>query len=475
MRIVGSPLPWIAPMQEEDLDLGAAALVGFPFGGGARPRLVEGLHRLALLVSRDLRGDESPREVLAMLSRRLTPSRVPSTPWNGRDCGAALSRVLRVGWGDDVGLSVLYLAVAERLGLPLYGVMGPRGMFVRWEESGVRLNAVPLEFGEIRTDTEMEGGLDPEELARRSFLVTMTKRQVLGVVVARAAGVALERLDHDWAMMAANAIVELRPGDAAGWRIRALAGFHLTSVPDEQILADLKRASERGDDRSPASILMKLGRHREALAEWERILLDSPDEPWPRMGRAWCRFMLGEHEAAFAELDALASEFPTFEASGRLRLGLLAALRDPAWREGLARVEKPAENPQAHLGVAEALLLEGGAHEPDAAAAMEVLREIAPLAEKHRTDSLTVRGSDPPGDLMKLVNETTARQITQALDEDLAGESREDLRRRYFLALARATLGTGDREEALRLLERAEEIGGATRATRLFRREFDDE
>ena len=54
----------------------------------------------------------------------------------------------------------------------------------------------------------------------------------------------------------------------------------------------------------------------------------------------------------------------------------------------------------------------------------------------------------------------------------MTATAHRDLRGRTFFLMARANLQSGDREAATRLLDRAEEVGGRTRDTRLLRREL---
>ncbi len=81
--------------------------------------------------------------------------------------------------GYCLSLSVLYLAIGERLGLPLYGVVVPGHFFVRYDDGNVRLNI----------ETTAGGGTADDDYYRRTFsppaghnlyMTNLNKRQTLG-------------------------------------------------------------------------------------------------------------------------------------------------------------------------------------------------------------------------------------------------------------------------------------------------------
>jgi tetratricopeptide (TPR) repeat protein len=83
--------------------------------------------------------------------------------------------------GYCLSLSILYLSIGERLGLPLYGIVVPRHFFVRYDDGDVRLNI----------ETTSKGGNPPDEHYINKFQVpkqdsdgiymrNLTKIQTLG-------------------------------------------------------------------------------------------------------------------------------------------------------------------------------------------------------------------------------------------------------------------------------------------------------
>jgi regulator of sirC expression with transglutaminase-like and TPR domain len=93
-----------------------------------------------------------------------------------------LPTVLRHRRGSCVGLGSVYLALGERLGLPIYGVLVPGHFFVRVEEQGTQHNVELLRRGEelpaswYRERYPIAGGSAPE------YQRALTVDEVIGVI-----------------------------------------------------------------------------------------------------------------------------------------------------------------------------------------------------------------------------------------------------------------------------------------------------
>ena len=72
-----------------------------------------------------------------------------------------LHTVLDKGKGYCLSLSVMYLSLGERLGLPLYGVVVPGHFFVRYDDGRVRFNI----------ETTSKGAVAPDEHYMKKFNV----------------------------------------------------------------------------------------------------------------------------------------------------------------------------------------------------------------------------------------------------------------------------------------------------------------
>jgi tetratricopeptide (TPR) repeat protein len=63
-----------------------------------------------------------------------------------------ISQILETRRGSCLGLAVLYLILSERVGLPLYGVLLPGHIFLRYQHDAVAVNIEMLKAGLERSD-----------------------------------------------------------------------------------------------------------------------------------------------------------------------------------------------------------------------------------------------------------------------------------------------------------------------------------
>ncbi len=101
-----------------------------------------------------------------------------------------LARILDGAKGNCLGLTLLYLAVAERVGLPLCGVSAPEHFFVRYDDGVTRINIEPTRGGRTLKDrTYIKGGdISRDSLDRGIYLRSESKRQVIASLLANRAG-----------------------------------------------------------------------------------------------------------------------------------------------------------------------------------------------------------------------------------------------------------------------------------------------
>ena len=88
--------------------------------------------------------------------------------------------VLEKKRGYCLSLSVLYLAIAERLGLPMYGVVVPGHFFVRYDDGDRRFNIETTSNGATTTDEHYVEEFNPPTIPHMLYMKNLTKKQTLG-------------------------------------------------------------------------------------------------------------------------------------------------------------------------------------------------------------------------------------------------------------------------------------------------------
>jgi hypothetical protein len=347
--------PALEDLSEEEIDFGVAALRITEDLTGVRDRGAEALDRLATLCRRETAGIESPREKLAVLHRRLLPRHQRYSAGFERGPPSTLARVFRDGAGNCVGWTSLYVALGERLELPLRAMAMPAHVFLRYDDGATRFDVELTAGGRIRTPADL-GGAVPRPL---------TKKGLLSVVLANLASARLRGLGYPegdplpQALDLADRALRFDPENAGAHLNRAAVLVRIEPTDPEPALREIARA-EALAPRDPnvffmgAKVMLAAGRPEAARGWLDRVVPTKPGEA----------------------LDP--------EVRGQ-RYGLLVATGDPRWRD---EFEAIAASPPASwmlvLDTAEILLGPHRGRPEDAEEALELLARLDDLKAEAR-------------------------------------------------------------------------------------------
>jgi tetratricopeptide (TPR) repeat protein len=395
----------ILAADEAGIDLAAAALLLERTPDAERSRELEKLDRLASLLRRDIEGIDDPERIIAALNRRLVPHPEATIPHNWEEGPSTrLWCVLRDRVGNCLGLTLLYLAVAERLDLPIRAVETPEHVFVRWDDGTHRRN-IELTAGGVEHPDDWYADRDdrlkirPEDIEAGLFLVSMTKKQVLSRLLTNLSGAAVGYVSRRYAHVEgpihparygrahehADRSVRLDSRNGLGYLSRARTLMLIEPGACDEALADVERAIDLrpltyAGRVTAGRIHLAVNRIDEALDWFDRALELAPDDADARIGRIDCLHRLARHEQAAVEADAFLEKRPRHRVMRIKRLISWACLRNPAWRKGLADlIEDPVKWPGIHLNIASLLLQPIGDRSPDPESALSILDELRGL------------------------------------------------------------------------------------------------
>ena len=123
-----------------------------------------------------------------------------------------LHTVLDKKKGYCLSLSVLYLSLAERLGLPLYGVVVPGHFFVRYDDKRVRFNIETTSKGGTASDAHYKSKFKvPEGDEDSIYLKNLNKIQTLGCFFNNLGNSYSDVGNMDSALLALLRAVEINP------------------------------------------------------------------------------------------------------------------------------------------------------------------------------------------------------------------------------------------------------------------------
>lgn len=242
------------PDPEIDLALGALLIAGEEYPQLATELYLRRLDLLAERVRDRLADETAPLLVLQEASRVLFEeegfrgnSEAYYDPRN-----SYLNDVLDRRLGIPLTLSVVYLEVCWRLGLPLQGVNFPGHFLVRYEGAAFRLLIDPFQKGVVRFEDQAQDLLDlvygRSIRMRPEYLRAASRRDMLVRILANLKSIYLNARDEARALAAIDRIIMIRP-------------------------AAMDEIRDRG------MLLARLGRAEEAIPDLRRYLTSIPDAP----------------------------------------------------------------------------------------------------------------------------------------------------------------------------------------------------
>ncbi len=171
-----------------------------------------------------------------------------------------LNEVLDRRLGIPISLSVLFLSVARRVGLPVHGVRFPGHFLVKHEAGGRELFIDPYRGGEIltaeecadryRAATHGKGSFDPR------FLDPATPRQILARMLHNLKRIYGEQGDDVRTLWVIDRLLLLTPGDPEERRDRGLVSARLGGTA--AALADLRAYLAAAPDAADAAEVREL-------------------------------------------------------------------------------------------------------------------------------------------------------------------------------------------------------------------------
>lgn len=204
-------------LRDEDVDLATAALIvsehwsDMVYGRRYLARLDEMALEIRDRLSRRRLGYDS-RAIPVINEYLFNELRFKSIAEANDPNSLFLHTVMDEKRGYCLSLSVLYLAVAERLGLPLYGVVVPGHFFVRYDDGRVRFNIETTSNGGFASDQHyIEKFKVPPGGTNSIYMKNLNKIQTLGCFFNNLGNSYSDIGDIDASLLAFERAVEINP------------------------------------------------------------------------------------------------------------------------------------------------------------------------------------------------------------------------------------------------------------------------
>lgn len=156
-----------------------------------------------------------------------------------------LSNIIIKMEGNCFGLSTLYLSLAERLGLPIYGVHTPHHIFVRYDDGKYQRNIETTGWGRRYSDEVYRSGKYSEYDRAFSenntiYLRNLSKKEYIGMILCGRGDLFREKGDLDNVLADYNMAIELDPKSA--WAYVSRGRLYVAKMELEKAWADFNKA-----------------------------------------------------------------------------------------------------------------------------------------------------------------------------------------------------------------------------------------
>ncbi len=223
--------------------------------------------------------------------------------------------------GSCLGVSMIFLMLAEQTGTPLHGVVLPGHFFVRYRDGERVQNIEPNREGYAHPDLyyrERYAVSDPPGY----YLGDLTRREAVGVLCYNLGNIFRERERPAEALALYRAAVERFDRYAEAWGNLAIILNRQGRNVDARAAMDSayrRNSALPGIQENRAALALSSGQHKEAIAIYEKMLIEQPGNPEAMLGKVYAFVGLEDMKGADSALDRLKEFHPEYPVPTELR------------------------------------------------------------------------------------------------------------------------------------------------------------
>ena len=234
----------------------------------------------------------------------------------------SLNKVLDTKIGNCVGLSILYLCLAEGLHLPIYGVSVPEHIFVRYDDGDFRRNIETGYEGMFTPDSyyiNMHGKrISQASVKNGYYLKNLTVDEVIADIYLNRSIIQKEKGSIEAALKDVNRAIELHGNDAVAFCNRGVIYEKMKDI--EWAISDYNKAIELNPDYAPAyynrgSLYATIEVIDKAIMDYSKALLLDPSSILSYYNRGVAFKMIGRSDLTIEDLSKAISLNPKFAAA----------------------------------------------------------------------------------------------------------------------------------------------------------------
>ncbi|MDR4507213.1 MAG: tetratricopeptide repeat protein [Candidatus Brocadiaceae bacterium] len=231
----------------------------------------------------------------------------------------SLHKVLDTRTGNCVGLSILYLSIAEGLHLPMYGVSVPEHIFVRYDDGNFRQN-IETGYKGMTTSDNYYINIPQKKISSISikngcYLKNLTTDEVIADIYLNRSILQKEGGNIEAALKDVNHAISLHGNDAVAYCNRGV--IHETTGDIERAIDDYNKAVSLNPDYAPTyynrgSMYAKMEQLDMAIMDYSMALSLDPDSKLAYLNRGIAFQMIGKKDLALNDLNKTITLDPAF-------------------------------------------------------------------------------------------------------------------------------------------------------------------
>ncbi len=230
-----------------------------------------------------------------------------------------LNKVMDRRRGNCVGLSILYLSIAERLKLPLFGVNVPEHIFVRYDDGEWKINIETGHKGMALSDTfyvtHSIERFDKESIEQGCYLQNLDKKEVISNILLNRSKIKREGGDHKRALRDCKISILLNPKNPGAYCNRGVVyekmGLISEAIKDYSVAISLNRKYASAY-YNRGSIFGIEGRYGKAVEDFNVAISINPRFTLSYLNRAIAFKKMGKVDLAIQDYDKIIEIDPDY-------------------------------------------------------------------------------------------------------------------------------------------------------------------
>ncbi len=271
-----------------------------------------------MIKARIVDGDE-PKSIINTINEFLFDELEFTYVQTGNLEGLYLNKVIDRRKGNCVGLSILYLSIAERLGLPLFGVNVPEHIFVRYDDGEQKINIETGHKGMGLSDSfyisHSIERFDEKSVEHGCYLQNLNTKEVISNILLNRSKIRREGGDHKGALGDCKKSILLNPKNPGAYCNRGVVyekmGLISEAIKDYSTAISLNRKYASAY-YNRGSLLGVLGKYGKAIGNFNEAIAISPGFTLSYLNRAIAFKKMGKVDKAIQDYNKIIEIEPDY-------------------------------------------------------------------------------------------------------------------------------------------------------------------